>query len=88
MTNEFISFDILAGYPEEDRHRIRDYFLRGNRIALAVEDYNIDLDVLSDRSGISLDLIDEVINGHILEVDEATIRAIEDAVADIIDSRK
>lgn len=83
MTNEFISFDILAGYPAEDRDRIRDYFLRGNEIALAVEDYNIDLDVLSDRSGISLDLLNEVINGHILEVDEATISAIEDAVAGI-----
>lgn len=84
MTNEFISFDILAGYPEEDRQRIRDYFLRGNAIALAVEDYNIDLDVLSGRSGISLDLIDEVINGHILEVEETTIKAIEDAVTGIV----
>lgn len=84
MTNEFISYDPMSRYPEEDRARIRDFHLRGNDIALAVEDHNIGLDVLSDRSGIDKDVIHAVMYGHILDVDEATIRAIEDAVAGIV----
>lgn len=39
MTNEFIRHDPLSRYPEEDRARIRQLYLRSNAIALAVEDH-------------------------------------------------
>ena len=87
MTNEFISYDPMSRYPEEDRARIRDFHLRGIDIAVAVEDHNIDLGILSDRAGVGQDVIHAVMHGHILDVDEATIRAIEDAVAGIVGDR-
>ncbi|MDX1216297.1 hypothetical protein GOL99_12205 [Sinorhizobium medicae] len=84
MTNEFINYDPLSRYPAEDRARIRDFFLRGNEIALAVEDHNIDMDILAEQSDVGLEAILEIMHGHILDVDEATIKAIEDAVAGIV----
>lgn len=84
MTNEFTSYDPMSRYPAEDRARIRDFFLRGNDIAVAVEDHNIDLGALSDRAGIDQDVIHAVMHGHVLDVEEAAIKAIEDAVAGIV----
>ncbi|OCW56275.1 hypothetical protein [Hoeflea olei] len=83
MTNEFIRHDPLSRHPEEVRDRIRQLYLRANQIALAVED-GVDLDVLSDRAGVGRQAIIEIMHGHIHDVDEPTIKAIEDAVAGIV----
>lgn len=84
MTNECIRYDPLSRHPEEDRARIRQLYRRGNAIALAVEDHGLDLDNLAARAGIGSDVIVAVMHGHIHDVEEATIRAIEDAVRGIV----
>lgn len=82
---EFISYDPMSRYQKEDRSGIRDFRLRGNRIAVTVEDYDIDLDVLSARAGVGRDVIHGVMHGHTLDVDEVTVLRIEAAVTGILD---